>query len=204
MNLDLEFIFYSSILIGSIIPLYIYRQRIFSFAYKTGSLEFFIQDLKLHMKKEHPKIRFDYSIIQKTKNEKDIRIQETLIVEDIVNQFFNYEYEKRTQKGVSKDKLWTGYEDKSKTNSKTPKDWTERRELAWSRDNQSCNRCGTKIKFENTYTTFAKSIKDGGGYNLENIIVLCSDCNKILNSTNPINTIASLSLNEKLMVFVKS
>ena len=32
---------------------------------------------------------------------------------------------------------------------------------------------------------------------------LCSDCNKILNSTNPKNTISSLSLNDKLMLFVQ-
>lgn len=202
MNLDSTFIIFSSLLTASLIPLYIYRQRVFSFAYKTGKLEFFIKDLKLHMKNEHPKMNFDYSIIEKTKTEKDIRIRETLIVEDIIKQYYYYEYEKHTQKGVEKDKLWRGYEEKSFSNPKTPSDWKERRELAWQRDKNKCDRCGTKIKLEDVFTTFAKDIAKGGGYNFENIIILCSDCNKVINSKNPKNTIASLQLNDTLMKFV--
>jgi len=204
MRLDIEFVIYAGLLVSLIIPLYIYRQRIFSFAYKTGNLEFFIKDLKLHMKKEHPKINFDYSIIEKTKDEKDIRIREILILEDIVNQFYNYEYIKDTQNPVPREKLWVGYDERSRSNPKVPNDWIERRELAWHRDNKRCNRCGTEISFNDMYTAFARDIKDGGGYNFENIIVLCSDCQKILNSQNPKNTIASLTLNDKLMVFVKA
>ena len=105
MILDSTFVIYSSLLIACLIPLFIYRQRVFSFAYKTGSLEFFIKDLKQHMKQNHPKITFNYSIIEKTKEEKDIRIRETLIVEEIINQFFYHKYEKNTQKGISRDKL---------------------------------------------------------------------------------------------------
>ena len=202
MILDFTFVLFSSLLIACLIPLYIYRQRVFAFAYKTGDLEFFIKDLKLHMQENHPKINFDYSIIQKTKDEKDIRIRETLIVEDIINQFYYFEYEKNTQNGVSRDKLWTGYEEKSFSNPKTPNDWQERRELAWQRDKNKCNRCGTKIKIEDVFTTFAKDIAKGGGYNFENIIILCSDCNKILNAKNPKSTIASLNLNDDLMKFV--
>lgn len=205
MNLDnIEFLISSTILIGAIIPLYIYRKQIFKFAYKKGDLETFLKDLKLHMSKDHPKIRFEYGIVQKTKDEKDIRIRQTLIVEDIINQFFNYEYIKKTQKTVSSDKLWTGYKEKSKSNPKVPNDWTQRRKLAWERDNQCCNRCGCKTKFEDSHSCFVKEIENGGGYNLENIIVLCSDCNKILNSKNPTSTIASLQLNDRLMIFVES
>ena len=203
MILDNTFVIYSSLLIACLIPLYIYRQKVFSFAYKTGSLEFFIQDLKTHMLKNYPKISFDYAIIEKTKDEKDIRIRETLIVEDIINQFFYYEYEKNTQKGISRDKLWTGYEEKSFSNPKTPIDWQERRDLAWQRDKNKCNRCGTQIKLEDVFTTFAKDIAKGGGYNFENIIILCSDCNKVLNSKNPKSSIASLHLNDDLMKYVQ-
>ena len=203
MKLDYTFVIYSSLLIACIIPLYIYRQKVFSFAYKTGSIEFFIQDLKTHMQNNHPKIPFNYSIIEKTKNEKDIRIRETLIVEDIISQFFYYKYEKNTQKGIPREKLWTGYEEKSFSNPKTPMDWQERRELAWQRDKNKCNRCGTKIKLEDVFTTFAKDIAKGGGYNFENIIILCSDCNKVLNSKNPKSSIASLHLNDTLMKYVQ-
>lgn len=205
MNLDnIEFLISSAILIAAIIPLYIYRKKVFKFAYKKGDLNTFLKDVKLHMSKEHPKIRFEYGIVEKTKNEKDIRIRETLIVEDIISQFFNYEFIKKTQKTVSSDKLWTGYDEKSKSNTKTPNDWPQRRKLAWERDKQCCNRCGVKTKFEDSYSTFVKEIDKGGGYNLENIIVLCTDCHNILNSNNSANTIANLQLNDKLMIFVES
>lgn len=204
MILDFKFIIASSILLAFIIPLYIYRKKVFAFAYKKGGIEQFILDIKLHMKKEHPKIPIDYSIIDETKNEKDIRIRETLIVEDIINQFYNHEYLKMTQAMVSKDKLWNNYNELSSNNLKVPSDWKRRRELAHSRDNEKCNRCGTKSKFENSHTIFVKDIKDGGGYNLENLITLCSDCNRILNSQNPKNTMSSLNLNDKLMVFVEA
>lgn len=203
MVLDYSFTIYSSLLIACLIPLYIYRQKVFPFAYKTGPLEFFIQDLKSHMQKHHPKMIFDYSIIEKTKNEKDIRVRETLIVENIISQFYYYSYEKNTQKGIPREKLWTNYEEKSFSNPKTPNDWQERRELAWMRDENKCNRCGTQIKLDDVFTTFAKDIAKGGGYNFENIIILCSDCNKVLNTKNPKNTIASLNLNDQLMKYVK-
>lgn len=203
MILDYSFVLFSSLLVACLIPLYIYRQKVFPFVYKTGPLEFFIQDLKAHMQK-YPKMIFDYSIIEKTKDEKDIRIRQTLIAENIVSQFYYYAYEKNTQKGIPREKLWTTYEERSFSNPKTPIDWQERRELAWRRDKNKCNRCGTEIKLEDVYTTFAKDIAKGGGYNFENIIILCADCNKVLNAKNPKNTIASLHLNDELMKYVTS
>lgn len=202
MRLDSTFIILSTLLIGSLIPLYIYRKRVFPFAYRTGNLDLFIKDIKQYMKQEYPNLEIDYSIIKKTKDEKDIKVRETLIVENIINQFFYYAYEKNTQGTVSKEKLWTNYEKKSFSNPKFPSDWKERRALSWQRDNGKCNRCGTKMRLEDTFTTFAKDIDEGGGYNLENIIILCSDCNKVINSENPKNSIASLQLNDKLMLFV--
>ena len=204
LKLDIEFTIMASLLTASLVPLYIYREKIFSFKYKTGKLELFLQDIKIHLNKNHPKISFDYSIVEKAKKEKDIRITETLIVEDMVKQFYNYEYEKNTQKAVSKDKVWTGYEEKSITNPKLPSDWKERREVAWNREEKKCNRCGSSINLEDVSTTFAKDIDKGGGYNFENIIILCQDCNKVLHNTNQISTLASLNLHDKLMVFVQS
>lgn len=205
MLLDIEFVIASTLLIASLLPLYIYRKKIFAFKYKKGdNFNLFIKDLKIHMTQHHPKIKIDYSIIGKTEDEKDIRVREALIVENIVQQFFNYPYKKETQNSIEKEKLWINYIEKSNTNPKYPNDWSQRKELAWKRDNKSCNRCGDTLSLNNTFSTFVKEIKDGGGYNFENIIILCSDCNKILNSTNPKNTISSLNLNDKLMLFVKA
>lgn len=201
MNLNIEFVIYASLLIALILPLYFYRQRIFSFAYKTGDLEFFLQDLKLHMKKEHPKIHFDYSIVEKTKDEKDIRTREILILEDIVNQFHTFQYTRKTQGLISKDLLWVNYAEKSKSNPKKPNDWASRRKLAWVRDEKRCNRCGTQIADYNYYTTFAKPVEKGGGYNFENLITLCNDCYRIEDSKI---SSTSLELYDKLMLFVKN
>ena len=204
MRLELDFIIYASLLIASLLPLYIYRKRIFTAKYSDDGFSFFIKDLKLHMSEYSPKIKLDYSIIEKTQNEQDLRVRETLIVANIIERFFNHNYQKRTQESVPRDKLWSSYIEKSNTNPKFPNDWTQRKEMAWKRDNKCCNRCGNKISLEAAYTCFVNDIKDGGGYNVENIIILCSDCNKIINSTNPKNTIFSLSLNDSLMIYVKS
>ncbi len=204
MVLGTDFSILASLLIACLIPLYIYREKIFSAKYENnGSFTLFLKDIKSHMQNNHPKIHIEYStIIEKTKNELSLEIRETLIVEEVVKQFFNFEYLKRTQTTVQKEKLWANYTDKSLSNSKYPSDWTQRKEAAWRRDNKCCNRCGINIDLKDTHTNFVREIKDGGGYNLENIIILCSDCNKILTSTNPKNTMASLILSDKLMSFV--
>ena len=203
MLLDIDFIIVGILLIISLLPLYIYRKKIFV-KYQSGEkFHLFVKDLKLIMNQHHPKIKIDYSIISKSENEKNIQLRETLIVENIIQQFFDYPYKKESQEMIPKDKLWANYMEKSVSNAKYPSDWQQRKELAWKRDNKCCNRCGDKITLDNTFSIFVKDIKDGGGYNFENIIILCSDCNKILNSTNTKNTLFSLVINDRLMLFVE-
>ena len=202
MLLDTNFTIASVLLIACLLPLYIYRKKIFSKFKSNGTFHLFVKDLKIHMTQHHPKIKIDYSIIGKTESEKNIKLRETLIVENVTQQFFDYKYTKETQKTIPKEKLWTNYMEKSVSNIKYPNDWPKRKELAWKRDDNCCNRCGDKIELNNAFSTFVKDIKDGGGYNFENIIILCSDCNKILNSTNTKNTILSLTLSDKLILFI--
>ena len=203
MLLDIDFIIVGILLIMSLLPLYIYRKKIFV-KYQSGEkFHLFVKDLKLIMNQHHPKIKIDYSIISKSENEKNIQLRETLIVENIIQQFFEYPYQKETQQSIPKEKLWSNYIEKSTSNPKYPNDWPQRKELAWRRDDKVCNRCAQELTLDNSVSSFVKDIKDGGSYSFENIIILCSDCNKILNSTNPKNTISSLSLNDKLMLFVQ-
>lgn len=205
MILGLEFVIYATIMVFCLLPLYIYREKIFkSQVSQIDDFSLFIKDVKLHMIKYYPKIKINYSIIEKTKNEQNIKLRENLIIEDIVEQFFNYEYKIKTQETVSRDKLWVGYDEKSISTPKLPSDWQQRKEIAWRRENKSCSRCGQLlINLNDAHTIFVRQIKDGGGFNLENIVILCSDCNKIVNSTNEKNTIHSLLLNDKLMLFVR-
>lgn len=205
MILGNDFIILGFILILCLLPLYIYREKIFSIKYKKDdNFELFLNDLKLYMSNHHPKIKFDYSIVKKTENEKNPKLRKAIIIENIVEQFFNFSYSKKTQKSVDKEKIWTSYDEKSISNSKFPNDWIQRKELAYIRENKCCNRCGDVIiNVNEASTSFVKDIKDGGGYNFENIIILCSDCNKILTITNEKNALHSLVLNDKLLAFVR-
>ena len=203
MRLDIEFIIAAIFLIASLLPLYIYRKKIFHRFKEVEGFPFFEKDIKSYMKTHHPKIKINYSIIEKTKDENNTILRQNLIVENIIQQFFEYPYQKETQKSIPKEKLWSNYIEKSISNPKYPNDWLQRKELAWRRDDKACNRCAQELSLDNSISSFVKDIKDGGSYSFENIIILCSDCNKILNSTNPKNTISSLSLNDKLMLFVQ-
>lgn len=201
MVLDLQFIIFGLIIIGSLIPLYIYREKVFKHFYKKGNIKMFINNVDAYLSTTHPKIPFDFSIVSKFEEEKDIRIKETLIVEELVKQFANYEYELKTQRTVGKDKLWSGYDSNSKLlkDNKFPVDWQQRKEAAWMRDNNKCNRCNTRTKLIDTHILLAKQMKNGGGFNLENLVVLCSDCSRIVKSSNIERTAKDLHILDNLM-----
>ena len=201
MVLDFQFIIYGLIITGALIPLYIYRQEVFKGFYKKGSIKTFLKDVEIYLSVHHPKIPFDYSIASKFEDEKDIRIKETLIAEALVSQFANYEYELKTQRGISKDKIWSGYDSNSKLlkDNKLPIDWAQRKEAAWMRDNNKCNRCGTKTKLVDASALLAKQMRNGGGFNLENIVILCSDCSRIIKSSNVEKTSRDLHILDNLI-----
>ena len=152
------------------------------------------------MKHNHPKIDINYNILERIKTEHNIKIKKSLIIEDVVNQFINYSYTKKTKQGLPREKYWTNYLEKSLSNPKLPNDWLLRREFAWRRENKCCDRCGKNLELNDVYTLFIKEIAYGGQYNLENIVCLCLDCNKVINSKkdNPY-----LLLNDKLLTLIK-
>lgn len=201
MKLDIQFIVYGLIIIAGLVPLYIYREKIFNKFYKTGDIKRFIKDLEIYLNVHYPKISFDYILMPNVESEKDIRIKETLIVEDLIKQFANFEYELKTQANVTKDKLWKGYDSNSKLlkDNKLPIDWSQRKEAAWIRDNNKCNRCGFRTKLMDTNILLAKQMRNGGGFNLENIVVLCSDCSRIIKSANVEKTSRDLHILDNLM-----
>ena len=202
---DLDFIILSSLIIACLLPLYIYKEKILKKKVKKEDEGFpiFLKDLKLYMREHHPKINIYYRIVEKTKNEENSELRQTLIIDSVIKQFFNFPYSKETQATIQREKLWMNYQEKSKSNPKYPSDWALRKEFAWRRDNKCCNRCAQELNINETYTSFVKEIKDGGGYNLENIITLCVNCNRIVDSKNPKSTISSLILTDKLMSFIK-
>ncbi len=202
MKLSIEFIIAGLIIILVLIPLYIYRKNIYKKFYKTGDVKQFLQNLDTYLRSFYPKINFDFSKLEKkTSEEKDIRIKETLIVEELVKQFTYYNYELNTQKSVSKDKLWKNYDINSKLlkDNKFPIDWNQRKEAAWIRDKNACNRCGLRVKLVDAHALLAKQMKNGGGFNLENIVILCNDCTRIIKSSNLERTRKDLTILDNLM-----
>lgn len=184
MKLGLDYIITSSIIIFSIIPIYVYRKKIFKFAYKTDGFSDFVKELKIYLKRTYPKFQFDFSIITKSANEKDSRVRQSLVAENMISQLIEFEFKKDTQSGVTRDKLWPGYDEYSKASSKKPTDWKKRRELVWKRDNKSCIRCSKEVKFEEAATSFVTDYELGGGFNVENLFTICLDCNQILNKND--------------------
>lgn len=206
MKLELEFIIYGSIIILILIPLFIYREKVFYRFYKTGNIQTFLRNIDSYLTLQYPKIYFNYNIVEKVADEKDIRIKETLIVENLVKQFADYEYELRTQKSVPKNQLWNNYDKNSKLikDNKLPIDWIQRKEAAWVRDDNKCNRCGTKVKLLDAHILLAKQMRNGGGFNLENIVIVCSDCNRVVKSSNIAKTVRNLHILDNLMRKVTS
>lgn len=204
MNLILVFTLVLISLIILFIFLYFYRKKTIFIKYKNSeNLDLFLKDLKLYMTHHHPKINIDYSFIEKMKNENNLEIKKTLIIENIVEQFISYNYKKTTKKGLTKENYWNNYLEKSFSSPKLPSDWLLRRDFAWRRENKCCDRCGENIELDESHTVFVNEIKNGGGYNLENMITLCVNCNKILNNRNSKTIISSLPLTDNLMMINK-
>lgn len=200
MSLGIDFVIYSSILLTSLIPIYIFREKIFKFLYKTEDFETFISELKKHLIINHPSIDFDYSIIEKTKNEENPKTRQTLVVEDILMQFAEYELNIETQHSVNKEFLWQTYEaDSIPQKEKLPKDWLRRKDTIWKRDKSKCLRCGLKVEMNDAQVYIIRDIENGGTYHFENLLTLCHDCNRILKSEDLGKVIKSLNILDDLM-----
>lgn len=135
MNLFLSFLLFFILLITLLIFLYLYRKKSAPIKYKNNEdLDLFLRDLKLYMANHHPKININYNSLEKIKNEHNLEIKEALIIENIVEQFINYNYTKKTKADIPREKYWANYLEKSLSNPKLPNDWLLRRELAWKRE----------------------------------------------------------------------
>lgn len=201
MVLDISFIIAGTLIILMLIPLYIYRKEIYSKFSKKGNIKTFIRDVDSYLTTHYPKISFNYEILEKMDEEEDIRRKQILIIEDLVGQFVYKNYMLNTQKTLSKDKLWSGYDQNSKLikDNKRPIDWAQRKEAAWFREDGKCDRCGSKSKLIDSNALLAKQMKDGGGFNLENIVILCNDCTRVIKSSNLEKTRKDLQILDNLM-----
>ncbi len=155
-------------------------------------LHFLINEIKIYIKNTYPHIRIDYTKIENMKNKTQLLAEDILIIEDIVMQFSTQNIDIQPKFYVSKDQLWSGYEEMSvPLKGKLPKDFLKRKELAYKKYGGACARCGQKLQISDAMTYFFKSLENGGSYHFENMTVLCSDCNKILTTKEELSKVIS-------------
>ncbi|NQY25476.1 MAG: hypothetical protein HRT41_15765 [Campylobacteraceae bacterium] len=177
MALGNMFIFISLIIFIPVVSLYIYRKTIFNSYYTKNDIEYFSYSLKTFIENTYPRIPFKFTIFEQSKNISSLKLREEKIIEDIVHQYSNYPYQVQTQKVVNKEELWSSYEVDSKPfKDKNPIDLKRRKNLAWKRAQYRCDRCGLLLKSEDAKLLFAKEIKQGGSFHLENLAIVCNDC----------------------------
>lgn len=148
----------------------------------SDNFEIFLGLVEVYLKREHPKINFDFSIVESLKKEENLKIKKSLFIDEIAKQFCDFEYIKKSQKSVDKKMLWSGYGANCAPSPKQPYDFLRRKELVFLRDEAKCDRCGNKIeKINQAFTVFIEAIEDGGAYNLENLAIVCFNCYQVLN-----------------------
>lgn len=200
MRLGTEFVLYSLIALSSLLPLYIYRKDIFKFLYKPSNFKAFISEVKKYLNTNYPRITMDYSIIEKTLDEKNPKTRQILVVENLLTQFCEFNMPLVTQPSVEKNLLWQTYENDSlPVKDKLPKDWLRRKDTAWKRDNCQCKRCGTKLSMNDAQVYLLKEINNGGTYHFENLLTTCIDCYRILNANDLGKIVKSLNITDNLM-----
>ena len=89
-----------------------------------------------------------------------------MLIYEVIRQFADFKWEKRTQKSVKKDLIWSGYGINSQPNKKIPQDFLRRKELVFFREQGTCNRCGNVMdKIQKSSIILAQESDENGGYN---------------------------------------
>ena len=57
-----------------------------------------------------------------------------------------------------------------------PPDWRQRRRAVWSRDRQTCRRCGVDLSLDEAHIHHIRSRREGGDHEISNLITLCKRC----------------------------
>lgn len=174
----------SSLLWLSVIAAFVFafRKPIMKLFYKKVTLDLFINKLHLYLAKTYPDIKFDYSIIEQSKEEQNPELRKFIIVDHIINQFKSIQIKtEKYHKNTPKDLQWSSYLFNCEPNKdKLPKDWMQRKNALFVRDHRKCFRCSTYIDIQTMHPKMIIPLKDGGKYYLENLIPLCADCDKLL------------------------
>lgn len=200
MVLGLDYTIFASIIILTLIPLYLFRDKIVHFIYPKSDFNMFLTEVKKYITRNHPKVNFKYSIVESTKNIENPEERQILIIENLVSQFCNHEFDIQSAGGISGDNIWRNYQEHNKPiKGRLPSDWARRKEIVWNRDDKRCLRCGKPVDINDAQLALIKKVDLGGEYNFENLMTLCFDCNKIYNSEDLSKTMKYLDIKDSLM-----
>ena len=160
--------------------MFLFRKKLFTFYYKSNNFDKFIEVLKKQLKQTYPKLTFDFSLIEDLKNEPNPQAKQYLLIDNIISQYQTKQFIPPKTTSVPTNKLWPTYVLESKpTKSKLPNDWMKRKLVVYERDNKICQRCSKNISLKNSNIFMINSLQNKGQYYLENLILLCLDCDKI-------------------------
>ena len=144
---------------------------------KLDKFQLFLDLVNSYLKREYPNINFDLSFYKDKKEEDNLKVQKATLIAEVIRQFADFHWEKKTQKSVKKEILWSGYGVNSQPSKKIPQDFLRRKELVFFREEGICNRCGNIMdKIQKSSIILAQESGKNGGYNIENLILLCSNC----------------------------
>lgn len=175
-----------------------FRKPIMQLLYPQTSLDLFIAKLKHYLKENYPERKFDLSIIEASKIEKNPDARKYIIIGDILEQYKKIKLDKNSFPQSTPTSLrWDGYVFNCEPDrDKLPPDWVKRKNALIIRDHKKCIRCSKKVTLSTISIHLIRPISNGGKYYLENLISVCKDCEKIL--SNDPKKIANLHIKDDL------
>jgi len=185
-------------LLGIGMFIYTVREPIMRYFNNKGNFQEFENDIKEYLYVTYPKISFDYTVIDSTKQEPSEDLRKNMVVDNIIDQFKKISLDKsRYPKATNAGKLWSSYTFNCEPNkNKVPSDMPQRINELLTREHQQCFRCSKKLKISSAHFYMLIALQNGGRYQLENLVPVCIDCKKIL--SNDPNKLNSLKIKEDL------
>ena len=171
-------------LFGIAIFVFTFRKHILKIIYPQTTFDLFTSKLKIYLDKTYPLVKFDLSVIEQSKHEKNPDARKYAIIDDILRQFKNLKIEQsKLPKTTPQSLQWNGYVFNCEPNrEKLPPDWVKRKNALIKRDHKKCLRCSKTVTLSNIKIHMIRSLKDGGKYYLENLLSVCHDCEIVLNN----------------------
>ena len=190
-------------LFGIAVFVFAFRKQILKIIYPQTTFDLFLSKLKIYLNKTYPLIKFDLSVIEQTKNDKNPNSRPFTIIDDILKQFKNLKIEQsKLPQSTPQSLQWSAYVFNCEPNKdKLPPDWVKRKNALIIRDHKKCLRCSKTVTLNTIKIHMIRSLKNGGKYHLENLLAVCKDCEIIL--SNDTKKMHQLTIKDDLNLIVQ-